>query len=66
MNWNIWFKQMFVSVLVLSMIGFGFNIMSISKFWGYFNILVGSMTVYFLAEYYFKSQEDYKDNEVKQ
>lgn len=49
-------KTVVLSVVIIYLITFGLGIMHLSKFWGYFNYILGSLCVYFLAWNYYKTE----------
>ena len=57
MKWKTYFKTLIATTTITWMIGFGIAIFNTSKFWGYFNTMVGGLVIYFLCGYYFKNEE---------
>lgn len=49
-------KTVVLSVLIVCLISFGLGIMHLSKILGYFYYFLGSLGVYFLVWYYYKTE----------
>lgn len=62
MNWKLYFRTLSGTIIILSTITFGSIILNNYKFWGYFNLFIGSAIIYFLCYFYFESIEKKENN----